>query len=103
MFKNVAHNQTDYVLVAAVAGKKIRVTHFLMIAGAADTDITFNSKGSGAGTAISPLFPCAERSGAVGPYAPRGWFETNDGEALTCTTSNSGVNTGILLGYELIG
>lgn len=102
MFKNVPHNQTDYSLVAAVSGKKIRVTHFLLIAGAVNTDFTFNSKGSGAGTPISPLFPCADRSGAVGPFTPGGWFQTNEGEALTCTTSNSGVNTGLLFGYELI-
>jgi hypothetical protein len=101
MFKNVPHNQTDYVLVPAVAGKRIRVNQFLIMAGAADTSFTFNSKGSGAGVAISPLFPCAANGGAVGPHSPAGWFETGEGEALTCTTSNSGVNVGVLVGYTL--
>jgi hypothetical protein len=102
MYKNVGSNQTDYVLHAGVVGKKIRLTHFMLVIGGAATNVTFNSKGSGAGVAISPLFAFDARSGACAPYAPNGWLQTNEGEALTITTSNSGVSTGILFNIELV-
>lgn len=69
--------------------------------GATATDATFNSKGSGSGTAVSPLFANAANGGAVLPFHERGWFETELGEALTLTTG-SGATTGVLVTYAKV-
>jgi hypothetical protein len=98
---NPAANGTDTAFIAAAAGKRIRVLQVVAVAGGTATDLTFNSKGSGAGTAISPKFANGANGGAVLPYNRAGWFETNQGEALTVTTG-AGSATGVLVGYELI-
>lgn len=97
---NIAKSQTNSVLLAAVSGKKIRVTGLAMVAGATATDVTFRSKPSGAGTEITPLFAIAANGALVLPHNADGWFETVAGEALTVTTGN-GATTGILVTYEL--
>lgn len=97
-FANVAASQTDSSVVTATASHKIRVLSLAFVAGGTATNITFNSKGGGAGTAISCLFANAANGGAVLPYNPHGWFETNSGEALTVTTG-AGSTTGIQLTY----
>lgn len=97
-FANVAASQTDSSIVAAVAGKRIRVKAVAFVCGAVATNATFNSKGSGAGTAISPLFANAANGGAVLPYHERGWFETELGEGLSLTTG-AGSTTGVLVTY----
>lgn len=97
---NVAASQTDSSLVAAVAGKKIRVLSAVAVAGGTATNLTFNSKGGGAGVAISCLFANGANGGFVLPMSAdgSGWFETNTGEALTVTTG-AGSTTGILVKY----
>ena len=95
-FANVAASQTDSQLLAGVAGKKIRVTALAFVCGATATNATFNSKGSGAGVAISPLFANAANGGAILPRNPDGWFETVAGEALTLTTG-TGSTLGVLV------
>lgn len=95
---NVAASQTDAVLVTAVTGRKIRLLASATLAGTVATNLTFNTKGAGAGVAISPLFANASNSGAVLPFNPLGWVETNTGEALTVTTG-AGSTTGILITY----
>lgn len=100
-FQNVASGQTDSVIVLATGGKKIRVLQVFALAGGSSTDLTFNSKPAGAGTAISPLMANDIRSGEVLPFSPIGWFETNVGEGLTVTTS-AGSTTGILVAYILV-
>lgn len=97
-FANVAASQTDSQVVAAVAGKKIRVLALCVLAAATATNLTFNSKGGGAGTAISCLLANGANGGAVLPYSPAGWFETNASEALTATTG-VGSTTGIQVVY----
>jgi hypothetical protein len=106
-FANVAAAQTDSNVVTAVAepasahaGKRIRVHAVWTVAGAVATTLTFNSKGAGAGTAISALFAQGVNGGAVAPLNPAGWFETNSGEALTVTTG-AGSATGIQITYSL--
>lgn len=96
---NIATGQTDSVIVAAVTGKKIRVVALVMVAGALATDVTFNTKGGGAGAAVTPLFSNAGHGGAVLPENRLGWFETITGEALTATTGAGGSTTGILVDY----
>lgn len=97
---NVAQSQTDSSVIAAQTGKKIVVTGVAFVAGGTATTAVFNSKGSGAGTAISPTFANAANGGAVLPFHAKGWFVTNSGEALTVTTG-AGSTTGIIVTYEL--
>ena len=97
-FANIAASTTDGNIVTTVAGKKIRVLQILAVAGATATNLTFNSKPAGAGTAISPLMANGVNGGEVLPYSPVGWFETVSGEGLTVTTE-SGATTGILVCY----
>lgn len=95
---NIAASQTDASVVAAVSGKKIVVLQVFCVAGGTATNLTFNTKGSGAGTAISPLIANGANGGEVLPYSKIGWFETNKNEALTVTTG-AGATTGILVAY----
>lgn len=100
-FANVAASQTDSVLVAAVANRVIVVVLFRLHAGASATSVTFNSKGAGAGTAISEAFACGANGGRADGFVPIGHFETSEGEALTVTTG-SGSTTGIGIKYVLV-
>lgn len=97
-FVNVAASQTDSSVIAAVASKKLRILAAVAVAGGTATNLTFNSKGAGAGTAISPLLANGVNGGEILPPNPYGWFETNSGEALTVTTG-AGASTGILVVY----
>ena len=97
-FANVAAGQTDSSIVAAVSQKKIRVISVAMVSGATATNVTFNTKPGGAGSAVSPLFANAANSGVVLPVNQWGWFQTSTGEGLTVTTG-AGSTTGILVGY----
>jgi hypothetical protein len=95
---NVAASQTDANVVTAVASRKLRVLFVSTQDAGTTTAITFNSKGGGAGTAISPLYQQAVNSGLNLNFNSAGWFQTNSGEALTVTTG-TGTATGILVGY----
>jgi hypothetical protein len=99
---NIAASQTDSVLLAAQgASNKIRVLQVVAVAGTSATNLTFNTKGAGAGTAISCLFANAANGGIVLPFSPNGWFTTNANEALTVTTG-AGSTTGILIKYIVV-
>ena len=100
-FSNVPASTTDSVLVTGIGQKCIRIKQFQMVAGSTATNVTFNSMGSGAGTAISPIYQNGSNGGAVAPFADYGWIFTNPGESLTVTTG-SGSTVGILVGYDLI-
>lgn len=100
-FANIAGGTTDGALVTAVAGKIVRVVSVASVAAATATNLTFNSKPAGSGTAITCLFANGANGGEVLPYNPRGWFDTNVGEGLTATTGG-GSTTGILINYLLI-
>jgi hypothetical protein len=87
---NVAAAATDSVLVTNPSTtRKIRVLRvFLNATDAGVSTFTFNSKGGGAGTAISPTFETPLNGGFVlGGGDDGGWFETNVGESLTITTA----------------
>jgi hypothetical protein len=97
----VAASQTDSSLVSAVAGRKIRVTTVIINQGdTTASTVTFNSKGSGAGTAIYPALKFAA-NGGIGVTNTTGLFETIAGEGLTVTTG-AGSTTGIAVTYELV-
>lgn len=98
VFSNVAASQVDAVLVAGVALKKIHVISLIMLAGAVDTSILFNSKPVGAGVAISMTFQNLAGGGVVLPRNPDGWFNTAVGEGLSVTTGVGAV-TGIQINY----
>lgn len=98
---NVAASQTDNAFVSAVASKKIRVLAAIFVAGGTATNVTFNTKPGGAGTAITPTFASAANGGACLPFNPVGWFDTNTGEGLTVTTG-AGSTTGILVRYVTV-
>lgn len=96
---NIAASQTDSVLVAGVATKKLRVISVVMVAGATATTCVFNSKPAGASAPISCVFANGANSGAVLGRNTDGWFETVAGEALTVTTG-AGSATGIMVNYQ---
>ena len=98
---NVAASQTDSAVVAAKTGFKIRVVALYAVAGGTATDLTFNTKPVGAGTAISALLANAANGGLVLGVNEHGWFETNSGEGLSVTTG-AGSTTGIGVVYALI-
>jgi hypothetical protein len=73
-------------LLAATAGKKIRVLAFIVTASAA-VNVKFQSGASGAGGDLTGLLYCDSKGGAVAPFNPFGWFETNVGEELDINLS----------------
>jgi hypothetical protein len=99
-FANVAASQTDSVLVAAVPGTAIKVLGVVAQAGGTATTIVFNTKPTGAGTAISATFQNGTNGSVVLPETENGdgWFETNVGEGLTCTTG-AGSTTAVQIIY----
>jgi hypothetical protein len=95
---NIAASQTDSSIVAAVAGKKIRVLAVLLHNAGTASAVTFNSKlGAAAGVAISPALLA---SGPPTGFLEHGWWETVAGAALTVTTG-AGSTTGIQVIYTL--
>lgn len=97
-FANIAASTTDGTLVAASGSKRIRITGVVVMTGNRATDITFNSKPSGAGTAITCLFACSANGGFVMPFSPTGWFESSGDEGIS-VTSSGGSTTGIQCTY----
>jgi hypothetical protein len=98
---NIAASQTDSSLVSAKTGFIIAVYQLAVLVGGTATDVTFNSKPSGAGVAISPLFAFGANGGIVLPFTGRAWFKTVVSEGLTVTTG-AGSTSGILLSYKII-
>lgn len=87
----IAAGQTDAVVQAAIPGRKIRVMGvWVFPTTTPPASVTFNSKGSAAGTAISPVLPLVASVPlqVLGP-ADTGVFQTNAGEALTVTNPSS--------------
>lgn len=97
-FANISASQTDSQIIAAVANKIIRVLSAVLQCGGTATTAVFNTKGAGAGTAISMIFQNGANGGAVLPFSPEGYFETVKGEGLTVTTG-VGSTTGIQIVY----
>ena len=94
---DIAASQTDDVVVAAVAGRKIRVHAVFLMCGATATTTRFRSKPGGAGTDISCLFQPGANGGAVLPFNEVGWFETVIGEGLAASTG-----AGSATGYQIV-
>jgi hypothetical protein len=96
VFANVPAATTDSVLLAAVPGRRIKVLSAVIQGGGTATTITFNSKGTGAGTAISATFALGINGNLPIPVGPSSWFDTVAGQALTCTTG-AGATVGVQL------
>ena len=95
---NVTASQTDAALVTAVPDYVIVVLAVFLKAGATATGATFNTKPSGAGTVISPLFANGANGETQLNTSPFGfWFASNPGEGLTLTTSAGSTTGGIIL------
>jgi hypothetical protein len=100
----IAAGQTDAVIQAAIPGRKIRVLSvFVFPTTTPPANVTFNSKGSGAGTAISPVLPLVASVplSVVGP-AEVGVFQTNAGEALTVTNPAGTTLAVFMVAYVVI-
>lgn len=98
---NIAASTTDGNIVTAVASKSIVVIAWNAVTGATATNLTFNSKPAGAGTAISQIYPNGSNGGEVLGEFRHGYFATNSGEGLTVTTG-TGSTTGIMVYYILV-
>ncbi len=100
-FANISAGTTDGAIVSAVPGKCIVVDSCFLVAGGTATNVTFNTKPSGSGTAITALIANGANGGAVLSYNEQGWFNTNAGEGLTATTG-AGTTVGIQVCYREI-
>lgn len=83
-------------LVAAVAGKKIRVLALLAV-----TTLANNIKLQSGNTDITGLFPLAANGQLPLPFNEHGWCETVAGAALNINLS-AATATGVQLVYTLI-
>lgn len=99
-FAGVAASATDSNLVTAVSGKSIQVYGVIINQGdTTPSTVVFNSKGSGAGTAISATLKAAANGGFVIDQADFPWFATLAGEGLTVSTG-AGSTTNIHVVYR---
>jgi hypothetical protein len=81
--QTVTAGSTDVSVIAAVAGKKLRIIALVVQCGATATDITFESST----TTRKHKIPAGANGGQVLPPSSWGWFETAVGESLTVTSS----------------
>ena len=100
-FANVAASSTDEELVAARTNLKIRVYAAFVAGGDTATDVTFNTKPSGSGTAITPLLALDANGDMVLPQSFGGWFETEAGEGLSVTTG-TGSTQGVHVVFQYL-
>ena len=106
-FANVAASQTDANVISAKDSTIFRIIGGWVICAGTATNVTFNSKGTGAGTAITSICPYGVNGGHIMPSpsqpitgeAPPGYFDTNKGEGLTVTTGAGASITGITIRY----
>ncbi len=89
----------DNTLVAAVAGKKIRVLAAALAANAVLNSVRFES-GAG-GTALTGIMPIVADGNLILPLNGFGWFETAAGALLNLELGNGTLVAGILV-YEEI-
>ncbi|MEM3008616.1 MAG: hypothetical protein QXY15_11255 [Candidatus Nitrosotenuis sp.] len=79
----VAPSSNDQVLVSSVAGKKIRMLSLSISCGSTATDVLLESST----TDRKHKVKLGANNIQTLAFTPIGWFETNVGESLTCTTS----------------
>jgi UDP-N-acetylmuramyl tripeptide synthase len=85
--KSVAVATTDSSVVAAVPGMKIRVLSYVVAATTTPpATIVFNTKPTGAGSAISATYGIVAQQTLNEATDTAGLFQTNQGEGLSVTT-----------------
>lgn len=94
---SVAASQTDQSVISSVASKKLRVLQAFIQCGSTATDITFESDDPTTDTTLWKA-TLAANGGAVLPFSPVGWFETDISEALIATTT-AGSTVQVVLAY----
>ena len=78
----------DNQIVAAVAGKKIRVlSMFFIVAGAVNAK--FQSDSGGSASDLTGALPLAANGGASLPFNPHGWIQTDIGKKLNLNLSGA--------------
>jgi hypothetical protein len=105
---NVAASSTDATLtkspnggtLTAITGKKMRIVGYSVSGGSTATTLIFNSKGAGAGTAISSTKSFGGNGGFGAHASQPGDFETKVSETVTVTTG-AGSTMGIDITYIL--
>ena len=106
-FVNLAASSTDGpftggTLPSALAGAKVAVYGVVLSEGdTTPSSVTFNSKPSGAGTAISALLKASANGGFVMAPGSEPYFTTKTGEGLTVTTG-AGSATGIQVVWKYV-
>lgn len=100
----IVAGQTDASVVGAIADRKIRVMGvWVFPTTTPPASVTFNSKGSGAGTAISPVLPLVASTPLQVPGpSDTGLFETNRGEALTITNPAGTTAAVFMVSYVVV-
>lgn len=98
---SVASAATDTAIVAAVAGKKLRVLSYTLSAAGTITAFQFNSKPGGAGTIKSGILNLPANTAVPTYFSPLGHFETVAGEGLTGTTGVGSTVTGSIVYVEV--
>ena len=97
---------TDGAIITAKPSVVFRVVGGFVVSGGTATNVTFNSKGTGTGTAISSIIYCGANGGLVMPSPPQiasgeppfGYFQTTRGEGLKAT-NGGGTTVGISIIY----
>lgn len=100
---NISASTTDGAFTGGTipsldSGFKYRIVWFHLHARGTATQVTFNSKPSGAGTAMSPTYECGVNSGRSEGPNEYGWFETSNSNGITVTTG-AGSTVGVAIGY----
>jgi hypothetical protein len=91
----------DNQLIAAVAGKRIRILSMFFVAGGAVNAKYQSDSGGGAADLTGPL-PLAANGGASLPFNRYGWLETQVGKKLNLNLSAAVQISGSIT-YALIG
>lgn len=89
-------------VIAATAGKSIRVLSAVLLA-AGETTITFETSGAGTSTGDDLTGPMAiaANGGFCLPHNPLGWFQADEGEALDIRLS-AAVSVAGVINYVLV-
>jgi hypothetical protein len=90
-FDTIAASTTGSSLIAAAAGKRIRVHALGVSCGGTPSTVQFKSNT----TVCSPVF----QNSISLPFAQNGWFQTAAGEALNVDTG-AGSNTGVIVQWS---
>ena len=97
---------TDGAVIAAKPNVIFRVVGGFVVVGGTATNVTFTSKGTGVGTAVTSIIYCGANGGLVMPSPPQissgeppfGYFQATRGEGISATTG-AGTTVGISLIY----